>query len=655
MAEGDGDGKASGDALAVFISYASQDAAIANSVVEHLEQHGLRCWLAPRDVRPGAPYADAIVRAINEAKSVVLVLSASAIGSDHVAREVERAASKHKPIIAFRIDSAALNPGLEYFLSNSQWIEVLAIGTPAALAKLAQAAGQQGQTAAADLVASARPLEQLGGRTKLIATVAVIISVSVAVALSVHFWSQSHKAVQPAAAVAISEKSVAVLPFTDMSPAKDQEYFADGIAEEVLDGLAKVPGLRVVGHSSSFRFRNQSTDSASVGAALGVAYLLEGSVHREAGRVRVGAQLIEARTGATRWSDHFDSNVTDALAVQDSIAAEIARSLQITVQADITPRASVKSPEVLDAYLRGLHSENRQSREGSDAAIADFQRALALDPAFAPAAMGLADTYILVGNEGWLPTRIVFERAREAALLAQRLDSKSLTPHVELADIHVYYDWDWIGAERELQTAFALGPRETDGVQVASQLAAARGRWDEARQLAIEAVELDPLNPSAHMILGWNVYLHTGQYAEAEESFHRGLQLAPKYGSGEYFLGEALMLEGHQDAALAEFRKETLDDGQLEGSAMALFAAGRKAESDAQLTEAIRHNGNSWPSEIARVYAFRGEKDRAFEWLNRAYELRDEDLYLIKDDPLFKNLDGDPRYKAFLQKMNLPE
>jgi len=224
-----------------------------------------------------------------------------------------------------------------------------------------------------------------------------------------------------------------------------------------------------------------------------------------------------------------------------------------------------------------------------------------------------------------------------------------------MASIHVIYDWDWNGADRELQQAFALGPRETDGVLTASQLAAARGQWDEARQLAIEAVELDPLSPSGHNILGWNIYLHTGQIVEAERSFRRALQIAPEGGSGQYFLGEALMLQGHHEEALAEFRKETLDDGRLEGSAMAQFAAGRKAESDAALAEAIRHNGTSWPSEIARVYAFRDEKDRAFEWLEKAYEARDEDLYLIKGDPLLKNLESDPRYKAFLRKMNLPE
>jgi adenylate cyclase len=462
-------------------------------------------------------------------------------------------------------------------------------------------------------------------------------------------------AISTPASPVIPEKSVAVLPFVDMSEKKNQEYFADGIAEEVLNRLANVPGLKVVGRASSFQFKDKSADPASIGAALGVAYLLEGSVRNEAGRVRVAARLVETRTGAQSWSDRFDSDVVNMLQVQDTIAVEIARALQIAVAVDTRPRSSIKSPEALDAYLRGLQSVDRQSRESSEAAVASFQQALALDPTFAPAAIGLAKAYTFIGNEGWLPTKVAFERARKAALLAQQLDPKSPSPHIRLAEIYVTYDWDWPGADRELQQAFALGPRDGDGARIAAQRAAAIGQWDEARQLGIEAVALDPLDPYVHMILGWVIYLHTDDFAEAEQSFRRGLQIAPKWGAGQYFLGEALMLQGHYEQALAEFRKETPDDGQFEGSAMVHFAAGRKAESDAALAEATRHNGTSWPSEIARVHAFRGEKDLAFEWLDRAFHLRDEDLYVIKGDPLLKNLEGDPRYTAFLRKMNLPE
>jgi TolB-like protein len=651
----------------IFVSYASGDAAVASALVEALERHGVACWIAPRDVKAGALYAEAIVRAISDAKALVLVLSANSVASAHVGKEVERASSKRRPVIALRIDEAPLSPALEYFLSESHWIDARAGGMDAALAKLIVAirepertgpgiipAGAAGTSAA---TATGRPPKSRRLQILLPVGIAVVAVVLYAL-LADRFWSAKYIVAEQSTTAAksvMSDKSIAVLPFTDMSEKHDQEYFADGIAEEVLDRLAKVPGLKVVGRTSSFQFNGKSADLASVGTALGVAYLLEGSVRKDADRVRVTAQLVEARTGSRRWSDRFDSNLVDVLNVQDTIAIEIARALQIAVEADTVPRSSVKSPQVLEAYLRGLESENRQSRESSEAAVADYQQALTLDPAFAPAAIGIARVESFIGAEGWLPTRTAFGRAREAAQLAQRLTPRSPEPHVLMARIHTYHDWDWAGADQELQQAFALGPRDTYGAQTACQLAAARGQWDEARQLAIEALERDPLSPDAHMFLGWNVYLHTGQLPEAERSFRRGLQIAPKWGSGQYFLGEALMLQGHNEAALAEFQKETVDDGRLEGSAMALFAAGRKAESDSQLAEAIRRNGTSWPSETARMYAFRGEKDRAFEWLDRAYELRDPDIYTFKGDPLFKNLENDPRYKAFLRKMNLPE
>jgi len=649
----------------VFISYASADAAVANTVVATLENHGVGCWIAPRDVRAGALYAEAIVRAISDTQALVLVLSANSVASAHVGKEVERASSKRRPVIALRIDEAPLSPALEYFLSESHWIDARAGGMDAALAKLIAAIREPQRTApgvipigATGVSAGPAPGARPKSRNRMLFAAGLAVLIMTLSVLLVARWIGKQSAARQSTTAAtgvVGDKSIAVLPFTDMSEKKDQEYFADGIAEEVLDRLAKVPGLKVVGRASSFQFNGRSADLASIGTALGVAYLLEGSVRKDADRVRVTAQLVQARTGSQRWSDRFDSDLVDVLNVQDTIAIEIARALQIAVEADTVPRSTVKSPQVLEAYLRGLESENRQSRESSEAAVADYQQALTLDPAFAPAAIGIARVESFIGAEGWLPTRTAFERAREAAQLAQRLTPKSPEPHVWMARIHTYHDWDWAGADRELQLAFALGPRDTYGAQIACQLAAARGQWDEARQLAIEAIELDPLSPDAHMFLGWNVYLHTGQLPEAEQSFRRGLRIAPKWGAGQYFLGEALMLQGRLEAALAEFQKENVDDGRLEGSAMALFAAGRKAESDSQLAEAIRRNGTSWPSETARTYAFRGEKDRAFEWLDRAYELRDPDIYTFKGDPLFKNLENDPRYKAFLRKMNLPE
>jgi TolB-like protein len=674
MTESNAGGTVGGSNAPSFISYASHDAAAAEKVCAALEVAGLPCWMAPRNVRAGESYAAAIVEAITSCRMLVLLLSRAAINSPHVLREVERASSKRRPILSIRMDRSELPPDLEYFLSTNQWLDasggLIEEVLPAAVASVRHH-GESNADSPVHGATRAKPGSVQVSKSppgvdnssspwrNRATTLALVLAAGVLGYFLVHkFRPTGPVAAEQATTAAMhvaSDRSIAVLPFADMSEKRDQEYFADGIAEEILDRLAKVPGLRVVGRASSFQFKAKSADPASIGAALGVAYLLEGSVRKDSGRVRVTAQLVQARTGSQRWADSFDSELLDVLSVQDNIAIEIARALELTVEVDTAPRPSIKSPEALEAYLRGLQSEDRQSRESSEAAVVDFQRALSLDATFAQAAIGLARTYAFIGAEGWLPTRVAFERAREAALLAQRLDPKGATPHVLMAQIHTNYDWDWAAASRELQQAFALGPRDSHGALVAAQLAAALGQVDEARQLGIESVELDPLNPFGYFVLGWSIYFHTGQYAEAEKAIRRGLQIAPKWGAGQYFLGQALLLQGHNDAALAEFKKETLDDGQLEGSAMAHFAAGRRVASDAQLAAAIRQNGTSWPSEIARVYAFRGEKDHAFEWLDRAYDLRDEDLFLIKNDPLFRNLLDDPRYKAFLRKMNLPE
>jgi hypothetical protein len=269
MAEGDGIEKSSGTvpdppgpsapagaSRSVFLSYATHDTEIANSVCQFLESRGISCWMAPRDVPAGALYADAIVRAINEAKALVVVLSQSAVGSSHVGKEIERASSKRKKIIAFRIDPTPLTPALEYFLSESQWIDVPALGMPAAMAKLAEAVGKGSAHthSAAPVIPGGQPPSRVGTRNWIIAAVVVVIGA--AVALGVHFRTSKPTAQAPAvaassgtnapASVSISDKSIAVLPFVDLSEKKDQEYFADGIAEEVLDRLSKVPRTCIV-------------------------------------------------------------------------------------------------------------------------------------------------------------------------------------------------------------------------------------------------------------------------------------------------------------------------------------------------------------------------------------------------------------------------
>jgi TolB-like protein len=649
MAEGGGEKQANRITAPVFISYASQDAAVANSLVENLEQQGLRCWLAPRNVRPGAQYAEAIVRAINDAQAIVLVLSKSAIASDHVAREVERAASKHKPIIAFRIDSAALNPGLEYFLSSSQWIDVAALGMPAALAQLGETVGSTPTTGAGAAV-PARPVL----KTKRLAVVVGFLALVILGAWGVHLWSPSHNGAKGPPSAAITDKSIAVLPFVDMSEKKDQEYFADGMAEEILDLLAKIPDLKVTGRTSSFQFKGNNVDLRAIGEKLNTAYVLEGSVRKSGDRVRVTAQLINAQTGAHRWSETYDRTFGDVLKMQDEIAAGLVRALQLTLEADtLQPRQALNNRDSYDLYLQGRYAFNRYDKEGFEAAIRYFQQALELDPTSAVAAASLARTYALQGDFGYSQSGATWEHARSAAETALKLDRKSAAAHTTLAMIHCFYDWDWSAAETELRQARALSPRDSWTLLVQSILSSTLGRLDEAFTQLTASLAIDPLDPGAWQNLAW-LQLRRGHLPEAEAAARRTLEIAPTYDGIHFILGLVLLARGDREAALAAMQEESSDDRDL-GLAVVYHAMNRTVESNAALAAYTRAHSDDDPLGIADAEAYRSEADAAFAYLDRAYLQRESGLYWLKGDTLLRNLEGDPRYKAFLRRMNLPE
>jgi len=494
----------------VFISYASQDAAVAERLCATLEPAGLPCWIAPRDVEAGALYADAIVRAINEAKAVVLVLSASAIGSDHVAREVERAASKHKPIIAYRIDGAALNPGLEYFLSNSQWIDVPAIGMPAALVKLAQAVRRgSGQTMAAIHVAAAKPLERTRGRAKLIVGAAVVISVGVAVALGVHFWSNSHKAAQPAATVAITDKSIAVLPFVDMSEKHDQEYFSDGLSEELIDMLTKVPELRVPARTSSFYFKGKQATIADIAKALAVAHVLEGSVRKSGNTLRVTAQLIRVDNGYHVWSETYDRKLEDIFKVQDEIASAVVTALKV----HLLPRQNAAGQEELrtqnleayNLYLQGRQSYNQGDTAGYRRAVTAFQGATALDSRYAAAYADLALAQFWLTDDstsGDLPADIAgFDNALAAAEKAVALAPGLAAGYAARGFLRSATRFDFAGAQADLDKAVALSPGDANILHRSAILLAVLGKLPLAIAREQQALALDPLSAEICMRL----------------------------------------------------------------------------------------------------------------------------------------------------------
>jgi TolB-like protein/Tfp pilus assembly protein PilF len=578
----------------------------------------------------------------------VLVMSASAVASAHVAREVERAASKRKPIIPFRIDNASLNPALEYFLSNSQWIDASKLGTPAALVRLKEALGQ----GSASAVQAAPPGRRGQGVKKRVGVVAaVLVVIGVAVWAGWLSWSSSHSAARPSA-VAMADKSIAVLPFADMSEKKDQEYFGDGMAEEIIDLLTQIPMLKVIGRTSSFKFKGTTEDLHGIGTQLGVAYVLEGSVRKSGDRMRVTAQLIDARNGSPRWSQTYDRDFGEILKLQDEIATKVVRLIENDAfYSEIVSRKTLRSPEAYTAYLQGRYARDRFDQPGLEQATGAFQRALELDPTFADAAAGLANSYQNFGAFGLMPPVEAFEKARHAAQLALKLDPNQREAHGVLSAIHITYDWDWPAADRESTLAATGAPL---AMQVNPLLSLTMGQWDNALKAFNRGVAGDPMDADNYFFVGL-IQLCRGRLAEAEAALNRTIELSPTYTFAHYNLALVLLARNEPEKALLEFSKESGEGARLAGSALAYFRLGRRADSDAALTQFTKDYADFAPSSVAAIYAYRGEPDEAFKWLDRAYTQKDTLVSGIKYRTEFDKLRDDPRYKAFLKKMNLPE
>ena len=469
------------------------------------------------------------------------------------------------------------------------------------------------------------------------------------------FWFLRGRGGPSATSAPAGTPSIAVLPFVNMSSDKEQEYFSDGLSEELLNDLAKIPGLRVAARTSSFQFKGKTEDLRTVGEKLNVATILEGSVRKEGSRVRITAQLIKVADGFHLWSETYDRELKDVFAVQDEIARSVAGSLKVALLGGktATPSAPGTNADAYNAYLQGRYFYERRSKENLEKAIGYYEQAVKLDPGYAPAWVGLAETRSLEAGQGFLPVEEGFRKAREAAERALALDPNLAEAHAEMGWIKMSYDWDWAGADASYQRALALEPGNATVVRGASELAANLGRFEEALAQDRRAVELDPLSVSAYIYLGEHAY-RAGRLEEAAAAFKKTLELNPERPFSHYGLGMVYLAQGHPQEALAEIEREPEPFYHLGGQALAYYDLGRKKEADAALAEYVAKYHTEGAFQIAELYAVRREADKAFEWLERAYAQRDSGLSQMKGDPLLKNLEHDPRYAAFLKKMRLP-
>lgn len=514
----------------IFISYASADAAVANSLVEKLEQAGLACWIAPRDVTPGSLYADEIVRAINDSSLVVLVLSAHSVASVHVGKELERASSKGRRIIALRTDQTTLPPAFEYFLSESQWIEVGADGTGAAAAKLTDAVQHHlGNATASTSVVKAITVPppataelRTSVRGKGMTAVAVSIAAALLLGAAGLYWGFHRQGNVTAQSTA--DASLAVLPFVDLSPERDQEYFSDGLAEELLNELAQIKDLRVAGRTSSFSFKGKNEDLREIARKLGVGNILEGSVRKAGNQLRITAQLVSASDGTQRWSKSYDREMKDVFAVQEEIAMAVSDALSVTLDVGEMSRANGGTTNVA-AYDRFLQAQALWYQGGE---LEEFRRisqryreVLALDRDFSRAWNGLyrsLEQEIVRGTDA-------ATAGREMQHCVERL--LALSPDAWWTQTILAADMirqrKWAEADAAVSAALASSPRAELSLTYGLFLQRV-GRSREAVEYVRRMTEAEPLSRSLSLSLQIAL-TQAGRVDEAQAEYQRSVRL----------------------------------------------------------------------------------------------------------------------------------
>lgn len=449
--------------------------------------------------------------------------------------------------------------------------------------------------------------------------------------------------------------SIAVLPFINMSDEPGNEYFVDGLTEELQILLARVPQLKVSARTSSFSFRNKDVTIAEIARTLNVAHVLEGSVRKSDKRIRISVQLIEVQSGFELWSESYDRTLDDIFAVQDDVAAAVVDALRIKLMNE-PPRLRETDAEVYSLYLQGryLMLLPRGGKENLEKAVSTFEQVLAIDPDYAPAWVGLSWTYEFQRREGTLSDEQGVTLARDAAERALAIDDNMALAWSTLSYIKKKYDWDWEGAKIAMDKALQLEPNNADVFLGLGSVASTLGKLDKSIELYERGITLDPLGLDGLLGLAAR-YRARGRYDEALELYHRVLVLYPENSWALSEIAATYLSQGNPERALAELEKLPYSHRVNNWKAEALFTMGKEKESRALTSEFLNTPAQFGPFAKAQIYAWRAETDDAFKFLEIALEQHDLSLANILLYDAFHHLEPDPRYPVFLEKMGLLE
>jgi TolB-like protein len=469
------------------------------------------------------------------------------------------------------------------------------------------------------------------------------------------------------------QKSVAVLPFVNLSDDKGSEYFSDGVSEELLTVLQKIPGMHVAARTSAFSFKGKNATAQEIGQKLGVAHLVEGSVRKAGDAVRIAARLTRADTGEELWSENYTRNLKDVFAVQTELAQTIVEQLRgrfggadadagakekIQAEVQAAEKGGTKNVNAHELYLQGRFYENRHSEKSAREALAAYEQAVALDPGFALAWAGVAQTHLWLAAFSTEGGQKSFDAhlaaARDATAQALSIEPDLANGLLSRATIETNFDFNWNAAAQTVSKALALAPADPNILIAAGNLEIARGNTDRAIELFRKAVDLDPVNAQARTFLAFQLAV-TKRFAEAQAEFPRVVELNPAAPWAHAGLGLSYLQQNKFEEAATEAQADAAEWCRLLVVSCARWGQKRVQESDAALNELIKNDAETAAYQIAEAYAYRGDKDRAFEWLERARRQRDPGLAGLRRDPLLTNLRDDPRWNVFLHRMGLAD
>ena len=663
---------------AVFLSYASQDAEAARRVCDALRAGGIEVWFDQSELRGGDAWDQKIRRQIRECALFMALISAhtDARPEGYFRREWRLAVDRTQdmaddepfllPVVIDDTSDATARVPDRY--RQAQWTRLPDGVTPSAfverVSSLLAPDRHNSRAPTRPSPAStpkARTIPRAFLALLLLAAVAVVgvgyfaldrFGVSKRVADVGTPSAPALRAVTPAQVV--PERSIAVLPFVDMSQKHDQEYFSDGLSEELINHLSHNAELKVIARTSSFYFKGKSETISTIAQELGVANILEGSVRKAGNTVRVTAQLIRAENGYQLWSATYDRNVKDIFTVQDEIAGAVVAALKLKLASaeQVSRSRRTANTEAYNQYLLGRHFASRSTRDGYRLAVNAFHNAIALDPKFAPAYAGLAIAENFVADETNDPAG--FRRAKIAAEEAVSLAPDLVDGYVSRGFMRYVYEWDWAGAQADLEKALAIDGSDTRAQHDYAALLSSLGRLPDAIAVVRRAVDGNPLSHVSWQNLG--IYLCAArQFPAARQALARALEISPDSIFNRWNLGVVELLDGQPRKALTLFQQIKDPLFSLTGIALAEHSLGQTQPSQKALDELVKTQAQAGADQLAEIYAWRGENDQAFVWLERAYAQRDGGLVDLKTDPLFRSLRGDPRYKTLLRKMNLPQ